>query len=512
MDLRWSGEGIMSEPYVRVRTSVHPVSRQAIVAMVLLTTAVVLLWEALASSDRPTRAVVWGGLALAAYATGLLCLVGAGQGVGLELALWRLGPWVLVWYALAYGLAATTWSRPQVGTTFAMITISNVLRALWLVAIGMTAWALGYFVGPGCPTQRLVNSGVAALGRRFGSEVRSPATPWVLYAIGSIARVAGVATTGRFGYLGQTASAASTASGYQQLLSMLSLCAPLALAAAALQVFRERLPMARITLTVLLLIELAVSAGSGIKANFLMAVLAVIVPWSAARGRLPKSLTAGATLVFLVIVIPFYGAYRSTIHGGSTTLTSMQAIRVAPDILRETVTGNDIGTALSGSFDYLLQRLQDIDDSAIILQETPSQFAYLSPAQLVETPLSGLVPRAIWHNKPIYDSMYQVSQEYYDQPASVYTAAGITPVGDLYRYGGWIPVIVGMFILGCGVRLFDNAMNIRENPHSIFLVLILFPAVVVAESGWVSIFTGITSTLSIWLLSVAITFRARRSA
>jgi threonine/homoserine/homoserine lactone efflux protein len=108
--------------------------------------------------------------------------------------------------------------------------------------------------------------------------------------------------------------------------------------------------------------------------------------------------------------------------------------------------------------------------------------------------------------------MYQVSQEYYDQPAAVYTAAGITPVGDLYRYGGWITVVLGMFILGCGVRLLDRAMNIRENPHTVFLVLILFPTLVVAESGWVAIFSGILSTIFIWVLSVAIAFRPRTSA
>ncbi len=502
----------MAVARVRLRTGVQPVFRQAIVATALLATAIVLLWEAVASSDRPAQAVIWGGFALAAYATGLLYLVGARQGVGLGLALWRFGPWILVWYALAYGLASTTWDQSQTGSTIAMINVSSVLRALWLVAIGLTAWAIGYFAGPGRPTQRVVDKGVAALGRRFGPEVRSPVTPWVLYAIGSAARLVSALTTGRFDYLGQTASAVSTASGYQQILSVLTVCAPLALAAAALQVFRERIPMARVTLVALLLIELSVSAASGLKVNFLNAALAVIVAWSAARCRLPKSLAALAIFVFLVIVIPFNSAYRSTIHSGQRTLTSTQAISAVPEVLRETVTGSSIGTVLPKSFDYLFQRIQEIDNSAIILQKTPEQFGYLNPAQLVELPLSAFVPRAVWHGKPVYDSMYQVSQEYYDQPAAVYTAAGITPVGDLYRYGGWITVVLGMFILGCGVRLLDNAMNIRENPHTVFLVLILFPTLVVAESGWVAIFSGILSTIFIWVLSVAIAFRPRACA
>lgn len=480
--------------------------------MMLLATAIMLLWEAVASSDRPTRAVVWGGLALAVYATGLLCLVGVAQGVGLGLALWRFGPWILVWYALAYGLAATAWSQPQVGTTVGMITLSSILIALWLVAVGMTAWVLGYFVGPGRPMHRLVDNGVQALARRFGRDVRSPATPWLLYTIGSAARLAMAVTTGQFDYLGQTPTALSNVASYQQILSLLTLCAPIALAAAALQVFQERLPKARVTLIVLFLIEIAISATSGLKMNFLLAVLAIIVPWSASHRRLPKLPAAIAVLAFLLIVIPFNQAYRSTIHSGSTTLTSMQAINAAPDVLRQTIASNGLGGAFSGSYEYLLERMQDIADSAIILQKTPGQFGYLSPAQLIITPLSAFVPRAIWPSKPVSDSMYQVSQEYYDQPASEYTAAGITPVGDLYRYGGWVTVVFGMFVLGCFVRLLDNVMNIRENPHTIFLVLILYPNVVVAESGWTVIFTLIPSTLFIWLLAVALTFRARRSA
>jgi hypothetical protein len=41
------------------------------------------------------------------------------------------------------------------------------------------------------------------------------------------------------------------------------------------------------------------------------------------------------------------------------------------------------------------------------------------------------------------------------------------------------------------------------------LVLLLYPSVVAAESGWVAIFSGVPLTIMVWLLSVAITFRRR---
>jgi hypothetical protein len=98
----------------------------------------------------------------------------------------------------------------------------------------LTLWALGYFAGPGRSARRFGGTVMAAVSIRFAPEVRSPLAPWILYALGIAARIASGVTTGLFGYVGDVQSAVTTASGYQQLLSVLSLCAPLAVAAAAL--------------------------------------------------------------------------------------------------------------------------------------------------------------------------------------------------------------------------------------------------------------------------------------
>jgi hypothetical protein len=470
--------------------------------------AVALLGEVLARSSRPTVAVVWGGLALAAYAACLLCLAGAGQRVGLGLARWKFGPWTLLWYGAAFGLATVTWSQPQTGTP-AEIAVSSVLRALWLVAIGMTVWALGYFVGPGQPVRGVAARAMGALRGRFADEVRSPAAPWILYAIGIAARLASTATTGRFGYVGDVSSAVTTATGYGQVLSAFSLCAPLAVAAAALQVYRERLAAARITLAVLFLAELAFGAAAGGKQSFVVAVLALAIPFSAARRRLPKTALVALVFVFLAVVVPFNQAYRVAARVGSATLTPVQAINEAPGIFRQTLTGHNVGTALPGSVLFLLQRLREIDGPAIILQRTPGQIAFRSPAQLIEAPLVDIVPRAIWSGKPILATGYQFSQQYYELPSTLYTSSAITPVGDLYRHGGWVPVIAGMFLLGCGLRLLDDVLDVRRSPHVIFFVLLLFPGLVGGENDWVALLASIPGTVLIWLAAVFLTFRRR---
>jgi hypothetical protein len=496
---------------VNAPVSTPTLPRWAIAGFVLETGALVLLGLTLATTDRPTLAVVWGGLAFAMYTVGLMCLIGPGNRADLGLARWKIGSWTPLWYGVVFGVATLTWSQPQTGTV-GEIVVSNVLRALWLVAVAIAAWALGYCVGPGHPSRRVATRVLCALRARFGAEVRSTAAPWGLYAIGIAARLANAVTTGRFGYVGDASAAVSTATGYGGILSALSLCAPLAVAAAALQVFRERLPGARITLTVLFLVEIAFGAAAGGKQNFVIAVLAIVIPFCAARRRLPKAALILILLVFLVVVIPFNQAYRSAARQGSATLTATQAVSAAPGILRQTVTGHSVVTVIPDSFDYLAQRICEINGPAIVLQRTPRQFSFQSPLQLVEGPLAGIVPRAIWPGKPIVVTGYLFSQDFYGLPPTLYTSSPDTVVGGLYWDGGWIPVVVGMFLIGCMVRLLDDVIDVRANPHGIFLVLLLFPSLVRGEYDWQSIMTGIPASLFVWLLSVALIFRPRRRA
>ena len=372
----------MSSITVRARSRSVVAPRWMIAAAILLTAAIGLSAQALAAAGQPTHAVVWGSLSFAAYAVSLLCLVGGGQGKALGLGRWWFGSWTLLWYCVAFGLATLTWVQPQTGTA-AEISVSSVLQALWLVAVGTTLWVLGYLVGPGRPARRFGNKVMAALDLRFAPEVRSPLAPWTLYAIGTAARIATAATTGLFGYVGNVESAVTTVSGYQQLLGDLGLCAPLAVAAAALQVYRERVPGARVTLTVLFLAEIAFGAAAGGKQSFIVTILAVAIPFTTAQHRVHKGVLAFTGLavtglVFLLIVVPFNHSYRSAARGASGTLSTRQALDAAPSILRQTIGTGNAGV-LSSSATFLLSRIREIDSPAIIMQRTPGEIGFASP-------------------------------------------------------------------------------------------------------------------------------------
>jgi hypothetical protein len=487
----------------------EPVMPLHMIGFATVTAAFVLGEVAVNTSDRPTVAVVWGGVAFATYALGLLFLLRMGHGDDLGLADWRIGPWMLVWYAVAFGITTVTWSQPQNGIA-TEIAVPSVLRALWLFAVAITAWVVGYRVGPGQLIRSLMARAFGRLGKRFSPDVRSPVAPWLLYAVGIIARLLSTFTTGRFGYIGDASSAVTSATGFGGILGALTLCAPLGVAAAALQLFWERLPYARTTLAVLFLIEVVFGAAAGGKESFVIAVLAVIIPFSTARRRLPKTMLLAAVLAFLVVVIPFNQAYRNAVRQATVTLSPSQAIAVAPSIARNTFTAHSPLAVIPSSVDYIAQRIRQIDSPAIIIQRTPGQIGFRNPAQLILTPVAGMVPRALWPGKPIALTGYQFSQEYFDLPATLYTATDDTLVGGFYWYGGWITVIVGMLAFGCALRLLDDAAEVATNPHGIFLVLLLFDSLAGGAQDWPSLLAAIPATTFVWLFSVFLTFRVRR--
>ena len=479
--------------------------RSAVIGFAFAAAATTSLGEALANSDRPAVSVVWGSVALSAYAVWLLYLIGPMRRDDFGLARWKIGPWTILWYGIVFGITTITAITPQTGLD-AEINLSSDLRALWLVAVGMTALALGYLIGPSKIILRLVQRGINLLCTRFSSEVRSPLAPWILYAISALASIFLAVITGKFGYVG-TGSAIDSSS-YGGIVGSLTMFAPFGIVAAALRTFRERIPGTSITLIVLLLGDFASGAVAGGKQSFVVAALAAAIPLGVARRRLPKAVLTAIIGVFLMVVVPFNLAFRAAVNQGPHTIS--EGVSAAPGILRQTLSDSSLATALPRSLELMAERVRQIEPVAIIMQRTPDQIHFRSPIELIVDPPTLVVPRALWPGKPIPLTGLQVTQEFYE--TSDITASDDTLVGGLYWYGGWLPVLAGMFLVGCAIRLVDDVLEARDNPHAIFFILLLMPLVVGAEYDWLAIVSLIPSTIFVWLLAVALTFRPRGRA
>lgn len=475
-------------------------------AVIMAMATVIFTVLSLGSALNVKVATVWAGIALACFAMTMLCLLAIKSRSGMGLGRWQLGPWTLVWVLVAFGLATVTWYWPAEGSA-ARISISNVVPAVWLVMAATAVWTAGYLAGPPDLLLHPARGAMSVLSKHRLPTIRSSSAPWLLFGIALLARAISTVTTGSFGYVGDAGSGIIALSGYRQLFTMLGLFGPLAVAAAAIQVFGEHRRPARLTLVILFLAEIALGALAGGKQSFIVAVLAILIPFGAARLRVPRTAVVGAALVFLLLVIPFNQGYRTTVRGADN-LSVQQAISAAPEVLEESLQIASTPGTLSESFGSFLTRIRLIDIPALILQRTPEQIAYRDLTEVALAPAIGLVPRAIWPGKPVLNTGYQFAQTYYGT-SDAFTSSAITPQGDFYRHGGWLVMLAGMALLGLLTRSLDLVLDITKNPHAIFFVLLLFPSFVKMEIDIVSLLASVPAILVAATAAVYLTFGRR---
>ncbi len=405
----------------------------------------------------------------------ILGLPGNEQGI----SRWRLGPWYLLWSGLAFGLASLTWLGPQTGPA-AIIALPSVVEGLGVLGMGIVAWTVGYVLGPPRGLRDAARSGLSTVLRGTSTAVRGGMLPWGFFAVGVGARVTSALLTSGFGYVGDPSRLVTSANAYSQVLHLVSSFALFGIAAAAYRAFHPTIRGSKATLWTLVAAELAMGAVAGSKGAFLLALAAVFIPYGALRGRAPIKVLLIGALFFLWVAVPFNSAYRQAVRGDTVNMTVSEAAAAAPQILSETLTNSPVET-IGESTDDMLRRVREIDSVAIITQLTPETIAYRSPWEFAVAPVMGLVPRAIWPEKPIFATGYEFSQEYYGIPPTTYTSTAITGLGDLYRHGGLWTVAVGMVVLGAGCRLFDLLFRPESDPRALCFTVGLLPFIVKSE-------------------------------
>jgi hypothetical protein len=453
------------------------VSGLALTAMAIAIQLFVGLW----SMPVSIQVVLGAAAAVLTCLGGLVVVSGLDQNIK-AIAHWRLGPWYLIWGGFAFGLASVTWVSPQVGTS-SQIAPESVVYALKVFIAATIVWTAGYVAGIPRIVRRNASRAVGWLMRGTTPVICGPGIPWIMYGVGSSARLVTIVLTDRLGFVGDATGLVSHARPYSMALDAVGMLTVFGIAAAAYRAFTPTIPRGKAPLWTLAGIEVVVGALAGGKQSFVVTVLAVLIPYGAIRGRLAMRILLPGSLAFLFLILPFNGAYRQVVRHGSeaSTLSPTDAAAAAPGILSETASGQSPLTVLSDSADVLLHRVRLIDSLAIITQRAPSMIQYSDPLEFATAPFVGLVPRVVWPNKPILATGYQFSHDYYGLPSSVLSASAITPVGDLYRHGGWVVAIVGMFVIGIACRLFDSLFRPENDPRAVCFLLVFLPTIVKSE-------------------------------
>jgi hypothetical protein len=389
-----------------------------------------------------------------------------------------------------------------------------VVYALKVFVAATVVWTVGYLTPIPGLVRRNVGRGIGWLLRGTTPALCGAGVPWVMYGIGSLARLATILLTNRLGYVGDATGLVSQARPYSLALECVAALCVFAIAASAYRALSPTISGGKATLWTLVGLEVVVGALAGGKQSFVVSILAVLIPYGATRGRLAMRILVPASLVFLFIIVPFNGIYRQMVRHGSaaSTLSPTAATAVAPDVLYRAARPEAPLDVLSDSAAALLRRVRLIDSLAIVTQRTPSMIPYQDPLQFITAPFVGLIPRAAWPDKPVLATGYQFSQDYYQLPASMYTSSSITPVGDLYRHGGWPIAIAGMFLIGVACRLFDTLFRPEIDPRAVCFLLVFLPTMVKSEIDLYALEVAVPANLLTAALGAHLICRRRSSA
>ncbi|KLL11940.1 MULTISPECIES: hypothetical protein [Protofrankia] len=416
---------------------------------------------------------------VAGVALGLVAQRAPGRCFGL--ASLRMGPVYVVWVALAFGAASVAWRKPPESSLLGQVYRNSVLEGLTLVMVGLVFWTVGYLVGPGALATRAGRrlGRLAAPGHGF--ELRFATVPWVLAGVAAAARLVQLGS-GNFAYLGDPAAVMNGSSRFAQVIGVLASCGTFSLIVAAMDLARHRSGRRWFTFVTLLSLEIGVGLVGGMKQSFLLAIFGPAVVFALMGRGFPVKSTVLAGLAFTLVVMPFNAQYRDTVRTHTHALDTTQAVGVAPSIMREVLDPKDPRETVLDSFSALLERIREIDAVAIVVQRTPEIFPYRDPGELLFAPVLGLIPRAVWHDKPVLNAGYRFNQQYWGQDSSIYSAASITPQADLYVHGGIIVLMIGMIFLGAMMRLVDKVFHPSVDPRLMLLFLPLLLLLVKSES------------------------------
>jgi hypothetical protein len=304
---------------------------------------------------------------------------------------------------------------------------------------------------------------------------------------------------GRYGYLQDPTLALQSPSGFYAVLALFDGLALLAILLAALDSFSlSRSWQAKLTLAVLVFAEAGIGLFSASKQAVLVTLLAPALLYVITHRRIPR-VAVGGFAVVAVVLFSFNASYRHAIRSSSnpSAIAPSTALAALPSALTDTVTQNPVHT-LQDSFDSATVRTRSIDNVALVIDNTPSQIKYEPWSKLVIGPVSGLVPRVVWPSKPILSTGEEFTRLYYR--SNTITASAITTPGDLYRHGGWLPVIIGMAFLGGLARLFDSAFDPERSVHHAVILIPLLLLLVKSESDFVSLLVSMVGTLALAVL------------
>jgi len=382
----------------------------------------------------------------------------------------------------------------------------SMTHALWLVALGILGIALGYFVRRGAPAPEL--GGWRALRGRIRSAGVIRVSPdgalvsvLLAFLLAAVAYWSLIRQAGGFGpYINELSlrSGLFYGRGYLALVTIPLKVAALCLVAVMLVQHRRLSVSQKWFLGGLVLV---VTIGDFLSGGRAALILGTLLPVTVLVHYLRRPLAA-RTLVFVLAgaVVLFVGSRvvtRDAVYEGrqqSRAALVQQALLHLP--------ASTVGSHEAIPF-----------DSLVTLVDASNAGAPLQLGRTYLPILSFLVPRAVWHGKPVGGANAWFTRTYYPDyygPDRIETS--VSMIGELYANFGAAGIVVGCFLFGFVASLLYRRLLATSSLRYVLLYALLLGYVftLVRGDAYHSI-TGAYLTAGLALLMYPVMVRPLRS-
>ena len=251
---------------------------------------------------------------------------------------------------------------------------------------------------------------------------------------------------------------------------------------------------------------------SGMKSMLLTNLLAVAVVSTLMGGKLARKWLIGA-VVGLIVVYPFYNAYRAVVRsqateGVSDFSSAATALNLAMTVGADAEGSNDEWVE-SGST-HTLARLDLLQYFGAILNMGDEPKEFHGDAKLWMIPFYPFVPRLVWSTKPVLDDGTKFSVALGSTETS---STAITYPADCYIWGGLAGLIVGMFCLGLVAQRYTNSISGITSKYQVLKYSVILLTCFRIEEGafplWTEILKVVPTIFVIGLIAYGFPSRNR---
>ncbi|PYD00608.1 hypothetical protein B4U78_010570 [Microbacterium esteraromaticum] len=459
------------------------------------------------NSNELAETITFASVAMATFL--LACLLAVAPGVRARTLFdLRLGSWFFGYAAVAFGAASISALVPAFVPP--QVNIASIPGALFTLSIAFGLCAFGYSLRTiAAPLSLPIRSTRRTLERSSGTKPRSIPALYVTFAVGIGADFATAALTGQYGYLGDAELVTTeSAAWYVQPLAIISSLRLAAIFGISLVAFSGKSTRVIPILAPALAIAVPLGLLTGMKESLVDIGLAVLLPYVLAKGRVRLAPILAFAAIFVFLITPFITQLRADVRSGAA-LTVGDAFQHGVDRILspgDYLLGNDE----SDSALQVLSRLRQVDNFVVITDKTPDGIPFRDLSEIAVAPLTGMVPRGIWPDKPVRLAGYEFYRTYYEGLGR--SSSAITPQGSFYMHGGVSVVLVGMFAIGILLRATDDALSARSNQHGALLLLFLAPDVVKQEMDVPGFLASVIVICLMWFLAAFTIFKRSRGA